>query len=140
MSNTNIVFEDNTVQVKNLVESTARSFLDEIGGAIKSRAKRTVRRRTSQTAGSYDYKIDMGSHSVTIGSPSENAIWEEYGTGIHAINGDGRKTSWLYFDTYDGKWHRTKGKTATRPLFTAYTMLKSKIVRRAEQLFGGMSS
>ncbi len=46
--------------------------------------------------------------SVIIGTNVEYAIFYEYGTGIYASNGNGRKSPWAYKD-YNGAWHWTEG-------------------------------
>ena len=45
---------------------------------------------------SFKYKIDKENMAVHIGSDYWNAIYEEFGTGEHAINGDGRKGYWIF--------------------------------------------
>lgn len=52
---------------------------------------------------------------AVIGSPLENALWEEFGTGEHSINGNGRK-GW-------------KGKAPSRAFFKAYTTKKNTIIK-----------
>lgn len=47
-----------------------------------------------QLKGSWDYQVDAAEKSVTVGSNLENAVWNEFGTGTHAANGDGRATPW----------------------------------------------
>ena len=64
----NVVFEDYSVQVKAELKDKAISFLHEIGGEIRSIAQRNSRRKTSQTAGSYEYKVDEAELAVHIGS------------------------------------------------------------------------
>ena len=48
----NVVFEDYSVQVKNVIKEKCIAFLYEVGGEIRSQAQRNSRRKTSQTAGS----------------------------------------------------------------------------------------
>lgn len=43
-----------------------------------------------------------------VGSPQDYAIYNEYGTGIYAADGRGRKSPWAYKDAR-GHWHRTRG-------------------------------
>jgi len=130
-----IEFEDYSVEVKSALTDKARQFLEEVGSELMSQTQRNSRRDTSQTAGSYQFKVQ--NDSVYIGSDFENAIWEEFGTGVHALHGDGRKTAWWYKDRH-GQWHKTKGKTANRPLYKSFTASKARIIRQAQNLFGGM--
>ena len=105
----NFVVEDFSVEVKSVLKDKAISFLDEIGGEIRSLAQRNSRRKTSQTSGSYQYKVDDDALAVHIGSDYWNAIYEEFGTGEHAINGDGRKGWWVFVDN-GGKPSAPKGR------------------------------
>lgn len=43
-----------------------------------------------------------------VESRKKYAIWVHMGTGIYAVNGDGRKTPWVFEDE-DGKFHWTVG-------------------------------
>lgn len=162
MSN-NVVFEDYSVQIKNLIHDKAIQFLEEAGMEIVSMTVRNAVRDTGQTAGSYDHKVVESDLAVHIGSNYENAIWEEFGTGEFAEKGDGRKGWWVYVKgssgggkTKGGKVyteaqarravrflrekgldaHMTKGKKARHPFKHAYDASKSRIIKRAEQIFG----
>ena len=75
-----IQFTDNRVEVKGQIEGSIRAFLLEIGGEFQAQTMRNSRVKTGQTKGSWDYQVDEAALTVTIGSPLENAIWEEFGT------------------------------------------------------------
>ena len=132
-----VEFEDNRLQVKEALKDASIAFLHEAAGEIQSRTRRNSRVATDQTKGSYEYKVDESDLKATIGSNLENSIWEEFGTGEYALNGDGRKGGWVYKDA-KGDFHRTKGKTPNRPLHNAFTALKNKIIRIAEEKFKGV--
>ena len=68
--------------------------------------------------------------------PLENAIWNEYGTGEYALEGNGRKGGWSYKDDH-GDWHHTFGKQPERTFDKAYKGLKPKIIKRAEDVLKG---
>ena len=101
--------------------------------------------------------------AVHIGSDYWNAIYEEFGTGEHAINGDGRKGYWIFVKsngaprapkggkTYTKKEARrimailrskgieayyTNGKKANRALFRAFTTTEPRIEQVAKKYFG----
>lgn len=132
-----VEFTDNRIEVKNVLESAAIAFLHEAAGEVQSQAQRNSRVKTGQTRGSYEYQIDEGNLEVEIGSGLENAIWEEFGTGEYALNGDGRKGGWTYRDE-KGEYYHTCGKLPNRPLYNAFTALKDKIIRMAEEKFRGV--
>ena len=160
-----VTFEDNSENCKNAIKASALAFLHEIGGEIRSQAQRNSRRKTSQTAGSYQYKVDENELAVHIGSDYWNAIYEEFGTGEHSIKGGGRKGYWVFVDTggkpqapKGGKTYTkeeakrvvaimrkkglnayyTNGKTANRPLYKAFTATEGKIQSVAEKCFSNI--
>lgn len=122
-----IVFESNLKNVTNKIELEIYNALEEASGQIEKQVKQNQRVDTGQTKGSWKHYVSAKEHTAYIGSNYENAIWEEFGTGIHALNGNGRKTPWVYTPD-DGKtFYRTKGKKPLRPLYRAMTLLRPKI-------------
>lgn len=102
-------FIDNSSAVKQAIEQAIQNGLEECGGEIESQVKSNTRVDNSDLKNSWYHKTE--GDSCIIGSPLENATWEEFGTGIYG-NG-GRQTPWKY--EYKGKkgkngWRTTKGK------------------------------
>ena len=133
----NVQFRNYSVQVKAEINDALVAALHEAAGEIVSQTARNTRVDTGQLKGSWTYKVDESDLEATMGSPLENAIWEEFGTGVYALNGDGRKTAWRYKDE-KGKWHTTTGKKGTRAFYKAYTSLKSAIISLFERKMKGL--
>ena len=133
-----IKFEDYRVTVKNELSDRVVAFLYEVGGEFASQAARNSRVKTGQTKGSWDYSVNESALSVTVGSPLENAIWEEFGTGEYALYGNGRKGGWYYVDEF-GDGHYTHGKTPNRALHNALQTLKPQIKAAMEERLKGMN-
>lgn len=133
-----IKFEDYRVTVKNELSDRVIAFLYEVGGEFASQAARNSRVKTGQTKGSWDYSVNESALSVTVGSPLENAIWEEFGTGEYALYGNGRKGGWYYVDEF-GDGHYTHGKTPNRALYNALQTLKPQIKAAMEEQLKGMN-
>lgn len=133
-----VEFKDFSIEVKNAIESLAQNALEEVAGEIESATKRNTKVDTGKTKNSWTHRIqsEKDQHIATIGSPLENAIWEEFGTGEYALNGDGRKGGWAYEDE-QGDWHFTRGKHPRRPFWKAYTALKNKMIKRIQEIFKG---
>lgn len=89
-----IEFSDYSVQVKDMMEKTVIGCLHEAAGEIEAQAKKNAEVKTGQTKGSYGYKVIPEQLEAKIGSPLENAIWEEFGTGEYALEGKGRSGGW----------------------------------------------
>ncbi len=85
-----VEFEDNRVKVKDAIGSAAIVFLHEACGLLEKQTKQNAKVKTGQTKGSYSYAVDEVELTGYVGSNYENAIWEEFGTGEYALNGDGR--------------------------------------------------
>ena len=134
-----VQFEDFSIKVKDALEDAALRFLEEAASEVESQARRNSRVDTGQLKGSWKHIVDDDKHEATIGSPLQNAIWEEFGTGEYAAKGDGRKGGWSYKDD-TGDWHHTTGKKPNRTLQRAFDSKKGKIMNRAKQIFKeGMS-
>lgn len=137
MSN-GVVFEDYSAQCTEALKGCAVSFLEEACGELEAQTKRNCAVVTSKTKGSFQHSVDEGGLIGQVGSNYENAIWEEFGTGLYALEGDGRKdVPWFYKGT-DGIWHMTTGKRPKRMLFNAYESLKTKIQQIAQERFGDL--
>jgi len=121
-----VSFEDNRMRCKAALADAGVAFLHEAAGELVSQTARNSRVRTGQTKGSWDYVVDEAELTATIGSPLENAIWEEFGTGEYALNGNGRKGGWYYVDE-KGDGHFTHGKKPNRALWNAMETLKPSL-------------
>ena len=82
-----------------------------------------------------EHRVDEKKLEAEIGSRYQNALWEELGTGIYALNGNGRKTPWVYKNPKDNKFYATVGKKPRRALYRAYTSLKNKLIKSAQERF-----
>ena len=132
-----IVFEDYTIKVKDTIDDRINAVLEECAGELESQVKRNTRVDTSNTKNKWDHRVDDASHTAHIGNPLENAIWEEFGTGEHALEGNGRKGGWAYQDE-KGDWYFTRGKKPSRAFWNAYTSMKSKIINRIQEFMTGL--
>lgn len=128
-----VEFKDNSLKVKDALNEKTIAWLHEAVGEIESQSKRNTRVDTGQLKNSWANTVDESNGTATVGSPLENAVWEEFGTGEYALHGDGRKTAWTYKDR-KGKWHRTSGKRPSRALNNAFASSKGKLKSRLEKM------
>lgn len=161
-----ISFKDNIPELSAGMDRCIDLWLEESAAELKSDAISLSRRKTNQTARSYKHVVDHEKKEARVGSPEWNAVYEEYGTGEYAMNGNGRKGWWVYVIGGDKSMegtskrshytyeearravaylrskgldaHMTRGKTPNRPIFRAFSENEAKIVRRLEQLLNGM--
>lgn len=135
-----IKFIDHTEEIKSLIADLAFSGLEEAAGELETAVKRNTVVDTGQTKNSWQHRV-TGSmmaeeYNATVGSDYQNAIWEEFGTGDYALNGDGRKGGWFYEDEY-GIGHFTHGKKPRRPFWKAYSTMKPKLIKFLQDKFKG---
>lgn len=159
-----VQFTDNSIQVKSALEEACISYLYEAAGELRSqtvRNSRPVKYGQQDVKNSWDYVVNEGDKEALVGSRLEAAYWEELGTGEYAINKDGRKGWWVYVEGNDTPQanqkyytereakqaaaflrskglpaHATNGTEANRPLFKAFTSLKTALIKRAEEVLG----
>ena len=111
-----VEFQDFSFQVKAALNDTTIAWLYETSEEIKSQAQRKCALAGDagkQLKGSYDRIVDEGKGEAQIGSPLEQAFWEEYGTGQHAKGPKpGRQGWWIYIEGQasgnGGQTYRTK--------------------------------
>ena len=132
-----VEFHDFSIKVQGVIDDGINAVLEDVAGELESQVKRNSRVDTGKTRNSFRHKVDDKAHIAYIGSSDENAIWEEFGTGEHAYNRDGRKGGWAYKDE-KGDWHFTHGKTPTRAFWNAYTSMKNKIIKRIQDFLKGL--
>ena len=130
-----VEFKDFSRIVLQKIQETGETFLEEVGGEVEAQTKRNTKVDTGKTKGSWEHVVNAEKMEVQIGSRYKNALWEELGTGIYALNGDGRKTKWVYKNPKDGKFYTTVGKKPRRALYNAYNSKKNLIIREARRRF-----
>lgn len=149
-----VVFIDNSIEVKAALKKYEEKFLTEAAYVIESQVKQNTAVDTSNTKKAWQSRVDISNHEAVIGNPLQNAVWEEYGTGEYALNGKGRKGGWVYkiergrkvTRNKDGKirknskykygdgYYFTLGKYPRRALHKAFYAKKGAIILRAQQL------
>ena len=130
-----VEFKDFSKIVLQKIQETGETFLEEVGGEVEAQTKQNTKVDTGKTKGSWEHVVNAEKMEVQIGSRYKNALWEELGTGIYALNGDGRKTKWVYKSPKDGKFYATVGKKPRRALYNAYNSKKNLIIREARRRF-----
>lgn len=135
-----VKFIDHTEQVTAALLNIADVAVEEACGELESQVKRNTAVDTGQTKNAWSHRVNSslmaGEVKGTVGNPLQNAIWEEFGTGEYALNGDGRKGGWFYVDER-GHGHFTYGKHPRRPFHNAYTALKNRLIKHIQNRLKG---
>lgn len=91
---------------------------------VENEAKRLCPVDTGDLRSSITHEVnnDVG----IVGTNKEYAPYVEYGTGIFAVEGNGRDTPWSYQDD-EGNWHTTIGQKP-QPFLEPAARIKKKLV------------
>lgn len=130
-----VIFHDFSEEVKAKIRRLGVAWLEEASGEVEAQTKQNTKVDTGQTKGSWEHRVDEQKLEAQVGSRNKNAVWEEFGTGIYALNGDGRRTKWTYKNPKNGKFYTTVGKKPRRAFYYAYKSLKPLIIRNAQERF-----
>ena len=101
---------------KEALEQALFKALEEIGGKVEGYAKLLTPVETGSLRQSIRHEITDSNRTVEVKAGGgffvkrnvNYAVYVELGTGIHASDGTGRKTPWVYKDD-KGVWHLTRG-------------------------------
>lgn len=132
-----VKFNDYSIKIMDAIDDKILAVLEECAGELESQAKQNSRVKTGKTKGSFQHKVVDSEQTAYIGSNEENAIWEEFGTGEYALEGNGRKGGWVYVDE-EGKGHFTHGKKPSRAFQKAYDSTKNKIINQIQNCLKGL--
>lgn len=153
-----VEFIDNRVQVTRAIDDAVGAFLLEISAELVSKTIENIDKSavdTGQLKGSFAANVDESKGEAVVGSPLENAIWTELGTGEWAAKRNGRAGAWYVpvekvtgkkKPTFNGKvvivhgkdgqdFYKTNGKKPVHMLQKAFDANKGKFIRRAEEIF-----
>lgn len=77
---------------------------------VERDAKKNCRVDTGRLRASITHRVKKEEGEIVgqVGTNAKYAVYIEFGTGIHAAKGDGRKTPWKWKDE-KGRWHYTVG-------------------------------
>ena len=90
--------------------STIVSAMDDCCELVRGSAVDKAPKDTGALRRSITNRVEVVGNEVSgiVFTPIEYAPYIEYGTGLYAENGNGRKTPWVYKDD-KGKYHYTHG-------------------------------
>ncbi|MDU0939968.1 MAG: hypothetical protein E7A81_06835 [Clostridiales bacterium] len=134
-----VEFQDFSLKCQTELNDITTAWLYEAAAELTAATKRRSRVDTGQTKGSWTFEVKESTGEAKVGSPLQNAVYEEFGTGQYALSGNGRKTSWVYKDK-KGKFHRTLGKKPRRSLHNAFLYNKAKIRKALEVKLKGLNN
>jgi len=112
------------------VVSKIDKALVECAVIVETDAKADAPVKYGQLRGSIGYRLSQdgsGKRYAEIYAGAKYAVWVEYGTGIYAAKGDGRKGGWVYKDEATGKFIWTMGNKPQPFMFPALEKNRGRI-------------
>lgn len=105
------------------------SVMQQACNLVESAAKDKAPKKTGALRRSITSKVEVTGNSIEgiVFTPLEYAPYVEYGTGLFAENGNGRKTPWVYMDD-KGNYHYTRGQHPQPYMRPALEENKDKII------------
>ena len=94
----------------------------------KAKDKCTVRHGRLHTSITHEVKSSAKNHTGRVGTNVEYAPYVEFGTGIYAKDGTGRKTPWVYYDETLKEFFWTEGMVPKPFLFPALKESRQEII------------
>lgn len=119
-----ITINEFDLHLKKLGKLDATKALQRAGLEIETKAKKLCPVDTGTLRRSITHEV--ANNELVVGTNVEYAPYLEFGTGIYASEGDGRKTPWTYMSA-DGEFHTTQGQHPQPFLFPAGDDVKDKI-------------
>lgn len=107
-------------------QDVAQKFLRRAGAMVEKDAKTLCPVDTGNLRGSITYEVD--GDVCAIGTNVDYAPYVHQGTGIYALEGDGRDTPWS-FQSSDGTWHTTLGQSPQPFLTSALDQNRDEITK-----------
>lgn len=106
------------------------SAMQDACNIVESAAKDKAPRKTGALRRSITSKVELTGNSIEgiVFTPLEYAPYQEFGTGLFAENGNGRKTGWAYEDEKTGETIFTRGNRPHPFLRPAVNENKDKII------------
>lgn len=120
--------------VDELLPEAMKQGLEAVGQLVENKAKENCPVDDGQLRASITHEISEDISSVAIGSNLEYAPYVHQGTGLFAVEGDGRKqVPWRYQDA-KGQWYSTKGQKPNPFLQKAVDENRDKLIKPFENL------
>lgn len=113
-------------KLENLANLDVSKALNRACLVVENEAKRLCPVDTGDLRNSITHEVhnDVG----IVGTNKEYAPYVEFGTGIFAVEGNGRDTPWSYQDD-KGEWHTTVGQKPQPFLETAIQTKKKLVIK-----------
>jgi len=131
-----VTYKDMTPQLLKDLQAKQISLVTQGGSIIQGAQASRAPRDTGNLVNSIQTEsfIEDGRAVSETGATAKHAVYVEYGTGVYAKDGQGRKTPWTYQDELTGEWIRTHGMEAQPFAEPGFQAAKPRIDDLAEKV------
>lgn len=138
---TTVELKDYTDKILSSFDKKVNAFLLEVKDSVANQASLNSPVDTGGLSRSFltDSFVDKSEKTAYIGSSLKYSIYQEFGTGEYALEGNGRKGGWVYKSSKDGKFYKTYGVKPQRMLYKALLTKKPLIASQAKKVLGAVS-
>jgi len=127
-------FEFAAKQYEKYVIKEVKRIIKETAEMIATQAKALAPVDEGWLRDSIDVRYMNGGLSAYIHVAAEYAVYVEFGTGIYAVKGNGRKTPWAYYSEKLGRFVYTRGMEAQPFWFPALDVAEKHFRREMKKL------
>lgn len=106
-------------QFSESVVADAKRVVVETAFMIQANARSLAPSDDGNLRQSIEVEIRDGGLTAVVTVGAHYAIYVEFGTGVYAVNGDGRQTPWAYYSDKLGQFVTTRGMQAQPYWFPA---------------------
>lgn len=124
--------------IKKSLPENLRGGMEKACLVVERTAKKKCPANTGTTRASITHTVEVKDVDIEgyIGSPLEHAVYVHQGTGIYAVEGNGRKdVPWVYQDE-KGEYHSTEGIKPTPFITEAIEENRDKIIQCFSEVMG----
>lgn len=118
------------------IEKEVKRIIHETALVIQSQARALAPSDSGYLRKSIEVTTSSDGLTALISVGADYAIYVEYGTGIYAVNGNGRKDPWVFYDEQYGKFVFTRGMRAQPFWFLSLDVGKKHYDQEMKKLLG----
>lgn len=128
MSNTPMEYTSHATEIKHALDNAINKWLFAVKELGESQIRPLIPVQKAPGGGelktSFGGQINSEKSEVILGVKEQYAVYVEFGTGIYAENGNGRKTPWIYKNEKTGHVVRTNGQMPRKFMRTGFRIMK----------------
>jgi HK97 gp10 family phage protein len=114
-----------------------KKVVNRTAGRVERGAKKRAPVDEGRLRSSIHMRPFRGGLEIDVGTNVEYGVYQEFGTGIYAVKGNGRKTPWAYVDPKTKKLVWTRGNRPHPFLFPAFEEVKPDFVPELKKALKG---